>query len=196
MWTSSSRFQVHIQSPLSVQIGQWDHMDYCSYAGSCGMALKSQDTCCEASGQCDPFWHRFYCSNNGKVGFFRLNRTVLEAGVQSLTHAKWVGFVLHFKSCFTGARLAFGGKELQNHTIPKVYGAIEPTAVFVPLTEILKDDETFKTATTEVFGPLQVCGHVPPSDISLCLSPSPFISMPVPFTLAFQLHACAFQCYP
>lgn len=55
-----------------------------------------------------------------------------------------------------GARLAFGGKELQNHKIPKVYGAIEPTAVFVPLKEILKDDDTFKTATTEVFGPLQV----------------------------------------
>ena len=56
-----------------------------------------------------------------------------------------------------GARLAFGGKELQDHTIPKVYGAIEPTAVFVPLKEILKDEETFKIVTTEVFGPLQVC---------------------------------------
>ena len=56
-----------------------------------------------------------------------------------------------------GARLSFGGKELQNHTVPKVYGAIEPTAVFVPLKEILKDDDTFETVTTEVFGPLQVC---------------------------------------
>ena len=56
-----------------------------------------------------------------------------------------------------GARLAFGGKELEDHTIPKVYGAIQPTAVFVPLKEILKDEESFKTVTTEVFGPLQVC---------------------------------------
>ena len=55
-----------------------------------------------------------------------------------------------------GATLAFGGKELQNHTVPKVYGAIEPTAVFVPLKEILRDDNTFETVTTEVFGPLQV----------------------------------------
>ena len=55
-----------------------------------------------------------------------------------------------------GARLAFGGKELEGHTVPKVYGAIQPTAVFVPLKEILKDEETFKTVTTEVFGPLQV----------------------------------------
>ena len=54
-----------------------------------------------------------------------------------------------------GARLAFGGKELPDHTIPKVYGAIQPTAVFVPLKEILSSEENFKTVTTEVFGPLQ-----------------------------------------
>ena len=56
----------------------------------------------------------------------------------------------------TGARVAFGGKELADHTIPKVYGAIEPTAVFVPLKEMLSSEENFKTVTTEVFGPLQV----------------------------------------
>lgn len=60
-----------------------------------------------------------------------------------------------------GARLAFGGKELEGHTIPKVYGAIQPTAVFVPLKEMLKDEDTFKTVTTEVFGPLQVCKQAP-----------------------------------
>ena len=50
----------------------------------------------------------------------------------------------------------FGGKELQGHNIPKVYGAIEPTAVYVPIQSILGSEEGFKTATTEVFGPLQV----------------------------------------
>lgn len=55
-----------------------------------------------------------------------------------------------------GAKLLFGGKELQGHTIPKKYGAIEPTAVFVPLKEIVKSDDSFKLATTEIFGPLQV----------------------------------------
>lgn len=56
-----------------------------------------------------------------------------------------------------GAKLLFGGKELNNgnHTIPKIYGAIEPTAVYVPLKEIVKE-ENFATVTTEVFGPLQV----------------------------------------
>lgn len=42
-----------------------------------------------------------------------------------------------------------------NHTIPKVYGAIKPTAVFVPLVEMLKP-ENFELATTEIFGPFQV----------------------------------------
>ena len=53
-----------------------------------------------------------------------------------------------------GARLAFGGKPLEGHSIPKQYGAIEPTAVFVPLQEILKDSN-FELVTTEVFGPVQ-----------------------------------------
>jgi 1-pyrroline-5-carboxylate dehydrogenase len=32
-----------------------------------------------------------------------------------------------------GARLLFGGEELTGHSIPEQYGAIKPTAVFVPL---------------------------------------------------------------
>lgn len=54
-----------------------------------------------------------------------------------------------------GAKLLFGGKELANHNIPEVYGAVEPTAVFVPLKEMLKE-EHFSACTTEIFGPFQV----------------------------------------
>jgi len=54
-----------------------------------------------------------------------------------------------------GAKLMFGGKELENHNIPEVYGAVEPTAVFVPLKEMLKD-EHFGVCTTEIFAPFQV----------------------------------------
>lgn len=54
------------------------------------------------------------------------------------------------------ARLEFGGKPLTNHTIPDVYGAMEPTAVFVPLKEVLRNEENFALATTEIFGPFQV----------------------------------------
>ncbi|XP_047330347.1 delta-1-pyrroline-5-carboxylate dehydrogenase 12A1, mitochondrial [Impatiens glandulifera] len=54
-----------------------------------------------------------------------------------------------------GSKLLIGGKPLENHTIPKVYGAIKPTAVFVPLEEILKD-ENFELVTKEIFGPFQI----------------------------------------
>lgn len=55
----------------------------------------------------------------------------------------------------TGAELLWGGKPLQGHSIPECYGAIEPTAVFVPLAT-LSDPSAFALATTEVFGPFQV----------------------------------------
>mmetsp|Transcript_5784 Transcript_5784/g.12647 ORF Transcript_5784/g.12647 Transcript_5784/m.12647 type:complete len:579 (-) Transcript_5784:182-1918(-) len=54
-----------------------------------------------------------------------------------------------------GAKLLFGGKELRDHNIPEVYGAVEPTAVYVPLREMLKE-EHFDVCTTEIFGPFQV----------------------------------------
>eukprot|EP00735_Rhodelphis_limneticus_P003084 TRINITY_DN1431_c0_g1::TRINITY_DN1431_c0_g1_i1::g.27105::m.27105 TRINITY_DN1431_c0_g1::TRINITY_DN1431_c0_g1_i1::g.27105 ORF type:complete len:564 (+),score=141.07,sp/Q40255/ALDH_LINUS/66.15/0.0,Aldedh/PF00171.17/1.4e-42 TRINITY_DN1431_c0_g1_i1:42-1694(+) len=54
-----------------------------------------------------------------------------------------------------GAKLLFGGKELTNHTIPKCYGAVEPTAVYVPIEQIAKV-ENFDVCTTEIFGPFQL----------------------------------------
>lgn len=54
-----------------------------------------------------------------------------------------------------GSQLLFGGEALENHSIPLIYGAIKPTAVFVPLDEILKDSN-FELVTREIFGPFQV----------------------------------------
>jgi 1-pyrroline-5-carboxylate dehydrogenase len=54
-----------------------------------------------------------------------------------------------------GAKLLWGGQPLQGHSIPACYGAIQPTAVFVPL-KAMRDPEAFKLVTTEVFGPFQV----------------------------------------
>eukprot|EP00887_Chlorella_sp_A99_P007282 scaffold2.g7282.t1 len=67
-----------------------------------------------------------------------------------------------------GARLLFGGKPLKGHSIPKIYGAIEPTAVFVPLSEMLKP-ANFEAATAEVFGPFQVVTHYGDSDVPYVL---------------------------
>jgi 1-pyrroline-5-carboxylate dehydrogenase len=41
----------------------------------------------------------------------------------------------------------FGGKLLEGHSIPDCYGAWEPTAVFVPIEEMMKP-ENFDTVTT------------------------------------------------
>ena len=51
--------------------------------------------------------------------------------------------------------MLFGGKPLKDHMIPACFGAIEPTAVFVPLREAIKP-EHFGTVCKEVFGPFQV----------------------------------------
>lgn len=51
--------------------------------------------------------------------------------------------------------MLWGGQPLTGHTIPECYGAIQPTAVFVPLAS-MQDPAVFKLVTTEVFGPFQV----------------------------------------
>ena len=53
-----------------------------------------------------------------------------------------------------GAKRLFGGRPLlERHSIPKCYGSYEPTAVYVPLEQILPN---FKLVTIEVFGPVQI----------------------------------------
>jgi 1-pyrroline-5-carboxylate dehydrogenase len=57
-----------------------------------------------------------------------------------------------------GAKILWGGKELPNHKIPTKYGAVEPTAVYVPLKEMLKE-ENFEACATELFAPFQVISY-------------------------------------
>jgi len=63
----------------------------------------------------------------------------------------------HVQACLQipGASLAFGGKPLENHSIPECYGAVQPTAVRLPI-ESLQDADAFRLATTELFGPFQI----------------------------------------
>lgn len=53
-----------------------------------------------------------------------------------------------------GSNLLLGGKELANHSIPSMYGSLEPTAIQIPLAAFLTDN--FKKITKEVFGPFQI----------------------------------------
>ncbi|XP_062170069.1 probable aldehyde dehydrogenase isoform X2 [Alnus glutinosa] len=54
-----------------------------------------------------------------------------------------------------GSKLLFGGEPLKNHSIPPIYGALKPTAVYVPLEEIMKDNN-YELVTREIFGPFQI----------------------------------------
>lgn len=58
-------------------------------------------------------------------------------------------------SSIPGASVLWGGKEFDNHNIPEKYGACEPTAVMVPLEEMMKE-ENFENCVTELFAPFQV----------------------------------------
>lgn len=68
-----------------------------------------------------------------------------------------------------GSKLLFGGEALKNHSIPEVYGAIKPTAVFVPLEEILKE-ENYDLVTKEIFGPFQVVTEYKHNQLPLVLN--------------------------
>jgi 1-pyrroline-5-carboxylate dehydrogenase len=62
----------------------------------------------------------------------------------------------------------FGGKELANHNIPAFYGAVEPTAVFVPLKEMIKQ-ENFEDCTKEIFASFQVVTEYNDTTLNLVL---------------------------
>ena len=67
-----------------------------------------------------------------------------------------------------GACVIFGGRTLADTSIPSCYGAWEPTAVFVPLEELLRP-EYFEVCTTEIFGPFQVVTHFDDASLDLVL---------------------------
>ncbi len=70
-------------------------------------------------------------------------------------------------SSIPGAKLLFGGKPLEGHSIPDRYGALEPTAVQLPLAAI---DDHFELVTTELFGPFQVVVEYDDGDLPAVLS--------------------------
>ena len=63
-----------------------------------------------------------------------------------------------------GATCLFGGTELESHNIPEIYGSIKPTAVSIPVNQLLGKD--FELITSEVFGPVQVIVVYEDEDLS------------------------------
>ncbi|XP_072967298.1 probable aldehyde dehydrogenase isoform X1 [Typha angustifolia] len=67
-----------------------------------------------------------------------------------------------------GSKILFGGEALENHSIPEIYGALKPTALFVPLVEIL-DSNNFELVTREIFGPFQIVTEYKHDQLDLVL---------------------------
>eukprot|EP00037_Helgoeca_nana_P006033 m.56011 g.56011 ORF g.56011 m.56011 type:complete len:589 (+) comp16929_c0_seq2:2596-4362(+) len=69
-----------------------------------------------------------------------------------------------------GAKVLFGGNPISEaHTIPSQFGSFEPTAVFVPLKEMLASEENFDLVTTEIFGPFQIVTEYTGDQLDLVL---------------------------
>ncbi|XP_044485562.1 delta-1-pyrroline-5-carboxylate dehydrogenase 12A1, mitochondrial [Mangifera indica] len=69
----------------------------------------------------------------------------------------------------SGSKLLFGGEELKNHSIPPIYGALKPTAIYVPLEEIVKANN-YELVTKEIFGPFQIVTEYKHDQLPLVLS--------------------------
>lgn len=67
-----------------------------------------------------------------------------------------------------GTKLLFGGAPLTGHDIPDCYGAYEPTAISVPLSEF--DSDHFDVVAKELFGPFQVVVRYGDDDLDTVLS--------------------------
>ena len=67
-----------------------------------------------------------------------------------------------------GAYVAFGGDLLDSHSIPSCYGSWRPTAVFVPLEELVKP-EYYSLCTTEIFGGFQIITSYTDNQLPLVL---------------------------
>lgn len=67
-----------------------------------------------------------------------------------------------------GARIVLGGKLLENHSIPVCYGSWQPTAVFVPIEQLVKP-EYYSLCTTEIFGGFQIVSSYTDEQLPLVL---------------------------
>jgi len=80
-------------------------------------------------------------------------------------------FSAHLQDCLSipGSQLLFGGREFMNgdHSVPSCYGAMEPTAVYIPLKSIMSSDRNFNIATEEIFAPFQVVTDFSDGQVSL-----------------------------
>ncbi len=141
------------------------------------VAWQSDQDAYAASGQkCSAQSILFAHTNWVKGGIFdKIKELAARRKVEDLTigpvlSVSNAAMELHTKKLLDipGAYVLFGGKPLTGHNFHKKYGAFEPTAIYVPLEQILKD-EYFDLVCTEIFGPFQVVTEWDDSQLDLVL---------------------------
>jgi len=127
----------------------------------------------KCSAQSILFMHQNY-ANAGLLQKIKANaeaRSLDELTVGPVLTHTTKGILDHVDKLLTqipGSKLICGGKEIENHSIPDVYGAIYPTAIYVPLSEMMKE-HNFQLCTTEIFAPFQVITQYDDTQIDLVL---------------------------
>jgi 1-pyrroline-5-carboxylate dehydrogenase len=133
-----------------------------------------QDAYANTGQKCSAQSMLFMHANWSKAGLMdRVKRIAAERSLDNLTIAPVLShttgeILTHVDQLLRipGSSLLFGGTELKNHTIPKKYGAVHPTAVFVPLNEFFAN---FDLVTREIFGPFQVVTEYATEQLPLVL---------------------------
>jgi len=107
----------------------------------------------------------------GKLGEKAASRSLENLTIGPILTWTTEQILSHIDACLAlpGAKLAFGGKAISGHAIPSCYGAVEPTAVYIPIETILSNDDAFAVATKELFGPFQVITSYSDSQVDLVL---------------------------
>ena len=101
-----------------------------------------------------------------RLAEYALQRNLGDLTIGPLLSVQTKDILLHLEdlSHIKGFDLIFGGKPLDGHVIPKQYGAIEPTAVSLPLQSFF-DWKTFELVTKEIFGPFQIIVEYKDADV-------------------------------
>ncbi|MDA9722358.1 aldehyde dehydrogenase family protein, partial [Luminiphilus sp.] len=105
-----------------------------------------------------------------KLGELASRRTLDDLSVGPVLSWDTVRIQAHIDAILQipGCGLIFGGKELENHSIPATYGAYQPTAIRAPLEAI--SGEHFDLLSTELFGPFQIVITYGDDDVDTVLS--------------------------
>jgi 1-pyrroline-5-carboxylate dehydrogenase len=114
-------------------------------------------------------WKNMGLVDKMKENALKRNLDDLTAGVTLTATTKQ--FLDHTNkiASISGAKVLWGGKEFENHNIPDCYGAVAPTAVYVPLEEMMKE-ENFESCVTELFAPFQVITYFNDDTVDVVLS--------------------------